>query len=205
MVGALGTFRRKAALVLLGGWFAAMVGLCAVLLARHLLPLPRPSAGSPRLAAAMATLRREGEKGKLMAVHVLYAECRCSLRIAEHLRTTPRLRDVSEHVILVGHDDGMRDSLAARGFEVTTVKVDDLEATFGIEAVPLLVVVAPDGAIRYSGGYTTSKQGPAPRDREIIDRARRSVSSDPLPVFGCAASRELRERLDPIGLFRGST
>lgn len=141
----------------------------------------------------------------MLAVHVLYAECRCSQRIAEHLMATTRLPDVAEHVILVGQDNALRDALAGRGFDVATVNADDLEATYGIEAVPLLVVVAPDGTVRYSGGYTTSKQGPAPRDREIIELARRSESTDSLPVFGCAASRELRDRLDPIGLFGGKT
>lgn len=182
-----------------------MVGLCAVLLGRHLVPLPRPSAGDARLAAAMARLRREGDERKLLAVHVLYAECRCSLRIAEHLQTTTRLRDVSEHVVLVGQSDALRATLAARGFDVSTVNADELEATYAIEAVPLLVVVGPDGTVRYSGGYTTSKQGPAPRDREIIERARRRESTEPLPVFGCAASRALRDRLDPIGLLGGKS
>ena len=76
----------------------------------------------------------------------------------------------------------------------------DLGAQFGIDAVPLLVVLGPDDTTRYFGGYTERKQGPEPRDLAIIANARAGYDDEGLPLFGCAASRGLREIMNPLGL-----
>ena len=183
----------------LWAWFVLMVIVSATLLGRHLLALPRPAADEA-LARSMATLRTPNDAGRWMAVHVLYAECKCSQRIAEHLLASDRPKDVSEHVLLVGSDAALESQLSARGFQVTRVEPTELSDRYHLQAVPLLVVSAPDGTIHYAGGYTARKQGPEARDLEILADARAGRSIETIPVFGCAVSRQLQSTVNPLGL-----
>jgi hypothetical protein len=183
----------------LWGWFALMVLVSASLLGRHLLALPRPAADQA-LARSMATLRTPDDTGRWMAVHILDAECKCSRRIAEHLLATERPADVSEHVLLVGSDADLESRLSARGFQVTRVDPTQLFSRYHVQAVPLLVVSAPDGTVRYAGGYTARKQGPDPRDLAIVADARAGRAIEPIAVFGCAVGRQLQSAVNPLGL-----
>jgi hypothetical protein len=192
--------RRVGVSVGLAVWFVAMLLVGATLLGRHLLALPRPGAEDAAFARSIATLRTPGDAGRWMAVHVLYADCGCSRRIVEHLLVTDRPKDVSERVLLVGTDVDLESRLTARGFPVTHVAPADLSERFGVQAVPLFVVAGPDGGVRYAGGYTARKQGPEPRDLDILADARAGRPVDPLPVFGCAVSRQLQSTLNPLGL-----
>jgi hypothetical protein len=186
--------------VALAAWFATMVAVSAVLLGRHLLPLPPPSGNDPALASSLAGLRRAEDGSRFLAVHVLYSECKCSTDIAEHLLTSERPSDVVEVVLFVGENKELEDKLSARGFGVKRIDADELVGSYRIGAVPMLVVLAPDGTVRYAGGYTTRKQGPDPRDLSIIARARNERNLAALPLFGCAVAEELRRRLDPTGI-----
>lgn len=85
-----------------------------------------------------------------------------------------------------------------RGFRVTYVTADQLAITYHVEAVPLLVVVDPAGVVRYASGHASRKQGPAPRDLEILASVRATREVAALPLFGCAASRTLQRALDPL-------
>jgi hypothetical protein len=179
----------------LGLWFVAMTLVGSTLMARHLVPLPPPE------GARLSGLVRA--QGRWMAVHVLYSECRCSQRIADHLLESPRPGDVDEHVLLVadpGQGASMSEQLTRAGFRVSVVTSEQLAERYGIEAVPLFVVVGPDGAARYAGGYTERKQGPAPRDLEILAAARAGRDLPELPTFGCAVSERLRRTLDPLSI-----
>lgn len=189
------TGRQRLVYAALGLWFIAMGATAASLLARHLVPLPPPTD-----TAALASLRTADAAGRFMAVHVLYGECPCSRRILEHLLASARPLDVVEHVVLVGASAGLASALRARGFQVVEVTPDELSTRLGVDAVPLLVVLAPDDTTRYSGGYTERKQGPEPRDLDIIARARAGYDDASLPVFGCAIGRALRQTINPLGL-----
>jgi hypothetical protein len=169
-------------------WFAVMVVLGAGLLARHAVALPAPSA-SPELAASMDTLRRPENRGEWLAVHVLYAQCRCSQRIVEHLLETARPRDWSELVLWVGNP-APPPALEQR-FDVRRIDAAQL-ARLGVESAPLLVAVRPDGGVRYAGGYTDRKQGPVIDDLRILQAARKTDVIASLPVFGCAVSDRLK-------------
>lgn len=189
--------RSRLAKLALSFWFAAMVGLSALLLARHLLALPRPSLDDAALGS-LAALRDPGDS-RTLAVHVLYAECRCSGRLVAHLLRDPRPKDVAEVVLFVGGDRPTIERLRSHGFRVEQVDAETLGERWHVKAVPLLVVVSPSGAVQYAGGYTTRKQGPDPRDVEIIQRARLEQAVAALPVFGCAVAEDLRRGLDPTG------
>jgi hypothetical protein len=197
--GATATFRRgvlrqlrfgvgRVTLVL---WFVVMTVFSAGMLARHLLAMPAPSKTS-RLGHHLSTLQRPGAPHSWLAVHVLSSECACSQRVVAHLLATPRPAGWSEIVLWVGGNDPS--SELTRRFDVRRVTAADL-ASYEIEAAPLLVVVSPDGDVRYAGGYTDRKQGPVFHDLEILDAARRAVDLPALPLFGCATSERLRTAL----------
>ncbi len=183
----------------LGIWFVAMLAIGATLLGRHLIALPRPVKDAA-LAQAMETMRGPDDAGLWMAVHVLYAECQCSQRIAEHLLASRRPREVAERVLLIGHDPHHAARSAAAGLMV--VRTDETEAAvrYHVAAAPVFVVVAPDGAVRNVGGSTERKQGPDPRDVEILAETRADREVAPLPIFGCAVSARLRADINPLGL-----
>jgi hypothetical protein len=166
----------------------------------HWYSLPRPERADPAVEQAMNSLRAPGEEQRWMAVHVLYSECRCSQTMLDHLSSGGRPRDVVEKIVLVGGSEEQARGARAAGFAVHIVGKEELERRFHVVSAPLLAVVAPDGSIRYLGGYTERKQGLDIRDAAIIDEAKERGEPRALPLFGCAVSEELRALLDPLGL-----
>ncbi len=177
--------------MLLAGWFVALLAIGAGQLARHLVALPAAHADA-RTSRAMASLRAPDRRERWLAVHVLYAACRCSQRIVEHLAHRGARADFDEVVLWVGAPPPP--SLAAAGYRVESLDAARL-ASLGIESAPLLVVVDPDDRVRYSGGYTERKQGPAPRDVELMTASRDGAAVAALPVLGCAVSERLQQAL----------
>jgi hypothetical protein len=177
--------------VALAVWFVTMLGSGAGLLARHLLPFRAP-ASVDRLAASVNKLRLPNEEGRWVAVHVLYADCRCSLRIAEHLAHSARPEGWVEVVLWVG-EPGPAADLRTR-FDVRLTSSEEL-ARLGVESAPLLVALDPEGHAHYAGGYTERKQGPGIDDTRLLAAARSSAFVPGLPVYGCAVSDRLRNEL----------
>jgi|HubBroStandDraft_5_1064220.scaffolds.fasta_scaffold309941_2 hypothetical protein len=199
MGGTLRALGQSLARLGLSFWFVAMVAVCATLLGRHLLALPRPD-NDAALARAMSSLRGPSGAGSWMTVHVLYAGCGCSKKIADHVFSGGRPRDVTERVLLIGRDAELEARFASVGMPVILATEDEASATFHIVAAPTLVVVAPDDTVRYAGGYTERKQGPDPRDLAILAAVRAGHFVAPLPIFGCAVSARLRSTINPLGL-----
>jgi hypothetical protein len=173
----------------LGVWFCVMLVAGAGLLARHVVALPAP-AQDTRLSRTLGELR-QGRSGWL-AVHVLYAECRCSQRIVTHLTSTPRPAGWHEVVLWTGKGDPP--AALARAFDVRRSSTEDL-ARRGLESAPLLAVLSPSDRVSYVGGYTDRKQGPDIRDGQIFAEAQRGGGPKALPVFGCAVSERLKSAL----------
>ena len=182
--------RNAAGRATLVAWFVAMTLLSAGLLARHLLAMPTPTR-TARLGQHLLALRGTAPPAWL-AVHVISSECRCSQRIVSHLLDSVRPAGWSEIVLWVGDLAPSVD--LTRRFDVRRVTAADL-ATYEIEAAPLLVAVAPDGAVRYAGGYTDRKQGPVIHDLELLAAARSAIEIPALPLFGCATSERLQRAL----------
>lgn len=191
---------RVAAFVTIGAWFLAVGVIGSALLARHLLPMPSSSSSN----ASLLALRRTEDFGRPFAVHVLYVECRCSQRIADRLTSTARPSGASEHVVVVGDESPATSALGQRlraaGLAVTTTSAEALAATYGVVSAPLLFVAGSDGSELYRGGYTDRKQGPAPRDREVIEAAIAGRKSPALPVYGCAVAADLKRQRNPLGM-----
>ena len=191
----------------LSAWFVGLLVVGATLLARHVLALPAPSAASDgRLRHAIAALDASDPRvggatePSWSAVHVLYASCRCSERIAEHLAASVRPARLRETVLFIGHDEALEGALTSHGFRVQELSEDALATAFGIDAAPLFVIENERAELLYVGGYTERKQGLATRDLSIVRDLRAGLSVAPLPIFGCAVSRELREKTNPLAL-----
>ena len=182
--------RSRVGKVALVGWFVVTAMLSAGLLARHLLAMPVP-APTARLAAHLAVLRPSASHGWL-AVHVINAECRCSRSIVDHLLASARPPGWVEVVLWVG--SGAPPPALSDRFDVRRLTMAEL-AALEIEAAPLLLVVSPEDEIRYVGGYTSRKQGPAIEDLEILADARARRPVEGLPLFGCPISERLRTAL----------
>jgi len=183
-------------------WAIVLFVTATSLMAAHLYALPKPADDDALLASSLNGLRSKTERGWL-AVHVLYAECRCSRRILSHLAIDARPRGVSEKLLLVGANPELEPELSrisGRGFEIIRTTSTELRERFHVQAVPLLLVLGPDGVVRYSGGYTERKQGLDVRDRQIIVGLIENRPAPELPVFGCAVSKELQRLLDPLAL-----
>jgi hypothetical protein len=148
-----------------------------------------------RRRSARGCSRSGGAPGTWVAVHVLSGDCRCSQRIAVHLVADPRPFGWSELVVWVG--DTAPPSSLVEHFDVRRVDAARL-AALGIEAAPLLVAIAPNGDVRYAGGYTDRKQGPVAHDVEILTAVRASLPPTSFPIFGCATSDRLRAQLSVL-------
>jgi len=129
---------------------------------------------------------------------VLYAACRCSQGIIEHLAASSRPPATVEKILWVGGESAALGGAARGGFEVIHTSAEELAERYGIEAAPLLLVADPAGRLRYAGGYTQRKQGSDVRDVEIIRDLQSGGATSSLPLFGCAVSRGLQRRLDPL-------
>ena len=167
-----------------------MLALGSGLLAKHVVAFPEPRAAE--LTLGIAKLRATREEQRWLTVHVLYSDCRCSRRIADHLVASERPADWSELVLWIGEDSPPKE-MEAR-FDVRRLGSSDL-ARLGIEAAPSLVVVDPAGQVRYVGGYTDRKQGPVAQDVRIMNAVRQSQVVASLPLFGCAVSDRLKNDL----------
>jgi hypothetical protein len=173
-----------------------MVVIGAGLLMKHAVAMPQPKAAL--LIPAMAKLRAPEEHDKWLAVHVLYSDCRCSQRVAEHLATSERPQGWSEIVLWVG-DDAPPPGLADH-FDLRHTTAAEL-ASYGVEAAPSMILADPAGHIRYSGGYTDRKQGPVIEDQRILRAVRHSENVATLPLFGCAVSARLKSDLSALPTF----
>lgn len=192
--------KRAAALVLLALWLGVMSIVTLTFMVSHWYTLPKPDNERPLVAASIAGLRTADDRGRWMAVHVLYADCGCSRRIFSHLFAGDRPAGVTEKVVLVGDAPDLEKQAAAAGFAVEAISPGQLRERFHVQAAPLLLIADPGGKLRYVGGYTERKRGPDPKDKEILARLMTDHAPSELPLFGCAVSASLQQLLDPIGI-----
>jgi hypothetical protein len=184
-------------------WAVVLFVTATSLTAAHLYALPKPAKTDVGLAHALNGLRSVNEREAWLAVHVLYAQCRCSRRIVRHLASSARPTGVREKVLLVGSNPEIAEdlrALAARSFQIIDTSAAELRDRYHVQAAPLFVVLGPDGAVRYTGGYTPRKQGLDIQDLTILSGLVANEKTLELPVFGCAVSRELQRLLDPLSL-----
>lgn len=177
-------------------WVAGSTAVGVVLLARHAVALPAPNAADPALAKAVRSARTPSHAGWAM-LHVLYAKCRCSQGIVDHLTSSTRPPDLEETVLLVGDDGTLTSRLEAHGLRVRAVTPLQLRDELHVESAPLLVISDVEGTVRYAGGYTVTRQGADIRDLAIFAELLAQRTPTTLPMSGCAVSDELKALLNP--------
>ncbi|HVS18251.1 MAG TPA: hypothetical protein VMT18_06605 [Planctomycetota bacterium] len=184
-------------------WAGAALLTVSVLMAGHWVSLPRPAPENRLLAQGLAGLASQAQPTWSMT-HVLYADCRCSQRIFEHLVRRPSPEGTCERVLLVGAADGWERRALERGIELVHLTQEELEFRFGIVSAPLLVISDPSARVRYAGGYTDRKQGLDYVDTRTLAALRAGGPVESLPVYGCGVSPDLQAILDPIGIKYGN-
>jgi hypothetical protein len=197
--------RRSPWRVVVRSAFVIWVALCVVIggymLSSHLLTLPTPELSDLGPQRSAVAVRRSTQHGRWLAVHILDQECKCSLRVLDHLLATQRPADVVERIVLIGGARPDRMALiAAKGFDLDVVTPEQLAQRYRVQAAPLLIVIDPADTVSYVGGYTPRKQGSDVRDIAVIEALRRGEPVTPLPAFGCAVGRSLKDKIDPLGI-----
>jgi hypothetical protein len=174
-------------IVFLTVWASLAIGAGSVVTSFHQ-PFQLPSESIASLAPI------QGDRAWRM-IHVLSTACGCSRRVAEHIIKRGPLPGVREQVLLLNnhYDDVFAERIAARGLHVKTVS-EDVLAQHNLRAVPLFVLVSPDGQTHYVGGYGRTYD----RDTDIWQQASRGVKPRPLTVYGCAVSRSIQRQIDPF-------
>lgn len=190
--------RRALLATAFAAWLVGTAAMCGYLLASHTLTLPTPATGDAELRAALAA---QHPQRSWLTLHVLDQDCRCSQRVLAHLLTRGPMRDANERVVWVAGtpDATSLAAIRARGFALDVLSPDALVARYHLAAAPLLVIVAPDGDVRYLGGYAPRKQAADLRDTGVIAATRLGLRVAPLPTFGCAIGA-LRDAVDPLRL-----
>ncbi len=186
---------RLFARISLAIWMVGAVAVGATLQARHLLALPAASIGQSARDESVAMLARGGQG--LAVWHVLSADCACSRKVAEHLATRAPIAGSIETIVWVAKNDAPPPQTGA--LRLLVITPDDLQRRFGAVAAPQLIAVDAQGAVRYVGGYSRSKQG-EPQDTAIIGTLATGGKAAALPLFGCAVSEELARLTDPVGV-----
>ncbi len=194
-----GRLRRLGIRAFLVVWAVVLSVICTVFMVGHWVTLPVPDVEDEQVQGGLRELVGQSSDSWHL-VHVLYSQCRCSQRIFDYLLESERPRGAREVVLLVGPHESFSRSARARGFSVEHVAPEELKLRYGIESAPLLLILSPDGAVRYSGGYTARKQGIDYRDITLLAELQARGDADRLPLYGCGTSRELQSYLDPIGL-----
>ncbi len=148
-------------------------------------------------------------------IHLLVEGCGCSEAIAGHLCDRRPMKDVDEVVYVVAgnhHFDWVK-KLNRDGFDVRVQTADEVRLALGTDAGPQLLIEDPTGAIRYRGGYQSTRPGarlndasvihpglnhPAtgletdtPQESEILCALRQGRDVDVYPAFGCAGALNL--------------
>jgi hypothetical protein len=196
----MGPFRRDRAL--LGGllvllWIPCTIVPFGLLMAGHLLTLPKPPVDG-RLRSEIESGASQ-RPGSWFVLHVLSEECQCSQDVLGHLLVRGAQSRFSEKVLFIGNGAPVRSRLVERGFVFESIAPEQLEARLGVEGTPLMVVANPRGEVVYMGGYAGNRWGP-PQDLDVMQALAQGRTVNALPLFGCAVSRGLQERLDPLGL-----
>lgn len=131
-------------------------------------------------------------------IHILGQGCGCSEIIGEYLIKRGPIKNHQERVYIIGEHHELAQNLKKSGFQVK--KIDEFENR--IEGVPMLIVHNDKGKSLYSGAYTKGVVTPISKilDLNIFKSIKENKPTKDLLVAGCAVSKELQSKLDPLGL-----
>lgn len=167
----------------------------------HWVTLPVPAIVDSDWSAHLPS--NESEANGLNVFHFLYSDCPCSMRILDDLIKHSSHDSVNETIVVIGDNHRGAESAATLGYRIRYTTTEKLRTDFGVEAAPLLVVIANRNEPKYVGGYTARKQGLNSQHREIIAKCYRGEDVASLPLYGCAVSSRLKDVVDPLRLKTG--
>lgn len=125
--------------------------------------------------------------GRWHAIHILGSECPCSARVAAYLSQRARFTGLDERVIQVGDEPDTEQNLQQAGWAVEKWSAERVRDYYGALSAPLLIIVDPDGVIRYGGGYSLhSDARDGFHDAEIWTALQAGKDVERLPAYGCA-------------------
>jgi hypothetical protein len=199
--GFLRRLRASAGGLLVLLWIPCTLIPVSLLMAGHLLTLPKPRVDR-RLTQSLESAVL-AHPGSWLVLHVLAEDCQCSQGVLAHLLARGSASWFSEKVLFIGSEEPARSQLIARGFAFESITPETLQAKYGLEGAPMMVVANPRGEVSYMGGYSSTRWGP-PEDLAIVRALTRGTEVQALPLFGCAVSLELQKKLDPLGLKYGN-
>ena len=185
-------------------WASSLTVVVACLMVGHWVSLPHPKNGTqlqiPTSQIAFPFKFSTECSSPLLVFHFLYADCPCSRKVLNHLIQRGPVKDVPELLVLVDGGEKQSRLAAQAGFHYFATTPQKLKSQFGIEAAPLLVATDRNGKIRYSGGYTSRKQGLDYVDVQVIHDLLQNKPVVEHPVFGCGVSDGLKDLVDPLRL-----
>ena len=169
-------------------WLPLPIVGVGLLMASHLLTLPEPE---------LKGLTLEGTGWR--ALHVIALKCGCSRQVLTHLLERGPAEQWTERIVLIGEDPVVESRARAAGFGFESVTAATLEQRYGVQGAPLLVLVDAKGEARYAGGYARTANA-APEDLALFREVAATGHAEKRPLFGCAVSRSLQKKLDPLSL-----
>jgi hypothetical protein len=174
----------------------ALVGISSLGVS-HMAAMPEPDQVA-RVARAALALRKDSARP--FRLHVIYEKCSCTERLFAHLVRRGAIPGVEERVLFVGESAAKRQAAEQAGFGFTTLPARELQARYGLQAAPVLLAFDRSGTMQYAGGYFDHPSAVNSLDQKIDAELALDRRPVPLPVFGCAVSPALQERLDPLGI-----
>lgn len=180
-------------------WIGGLLLVGTSLMVGHWVTLPHPHRGET-LPSTVGLSATNAGVDEVFTFHFLYGDCPCSRRILGHVLRRSPIVGANERIVLIGEDPQGQADAIARGFEIDVVTPAELERRYGVESAPLLVISDQLGTIRYSGGYTSRKQGLDIQDQSIIEKTVVGQDIDGLPLYGCAVSKSLKAFIDPLNI-----
>ena len=182
----------------LGAWVLGVSLPLIYFHAWHSVPLPQTDL---RVENLLEDLGAELDRWQML--HFVDAACLCSNFVAQHLVERGPQAGLRERVIVLDTTKlEVSEALSAKDFEVQRLAAEEMARRYNITSVPALVVFDKQKRLRYYGGYSdrTIHKYTKIKDIEIYQELLAGRFPKDLPQFGCASSKELQAKLDPLRL-----
>lgn len=187
-------------------WAGVMLLMGTSLMSGHWVTMPHPELSDSKWTGQIQEQIRQSSTSKSESLrqwntlHVLYANCPCSMQVANEILSGPPEADVKETIVLVGNDADLEKRAQSLGFQFESLTQEGLKLKYGLEAAPCLLITTREYRPCYIGGYTSRKRGPDNQYKTIIRALKNGQVVDSYPIFGCAISKSLQQEFDPLGI-----
>ncbi len=165
---------------------------------------------SPKGSISLSELTFQNSEQNLGVIHFITPMCGCSREVYKHLMKEGPLdnKAYNEKIIIIDDfKDGIANELTKRGFDVFKLSNEEAKKIFDgeVRGVPLLTIYDQTLTTQYVGGYSEKSITPFTKInyRKFLQKIETKKKVKPLPVIGCAVSKEYQKLLDPFGLKYG--